>query len=262
MQKIFRDDSGCERSEQIGRPASVTSIRASALLRWLPLLAGAIAFELTANAMLGVAVACLRFGERDFSTALWLRRVDPVPSRGRAVAWFLLAMGLGKVALSGLVGVTIAALTIGLLGRFPGGPVGVLIDQANGAFFTVIGAGLGFLVATWTAAALAWAAGIRVWIGRSLHEARRAGEWPPIGDNAEARRGNPLLALATLAWLASLLTLFLSFALTLPVNRRQDQGILYVAIAILFAGFLCGKWILGAFQRRLVATHPGECWSE
>ena len=136
----------------------------------------------------------LRFGEKDFSTALWLRRVDPVPSRGRVVAWFLLSLGLGKVALSGLLGVPIAAMTIGLLGRFPGGPVGVPIHQANGAVFMVIGAGLSFLVATWTATALAWQTGIRVWIGRSIFEARRAGEWPPSGDDAEVRRGNPLLA--------------------------------------------------------------------
>ncbi len=262
MQKILRDDSGCQQSEGIGRDASVTMSRTSALLRWLPLVAGAIAFELTANAMLGVALTCIRFGEKDFSTALWLRRVDPVPSRGRAVAWFLLAMGLGKVAVSGVLGMTIAAMTMGLIGRFPGGPVAVLVGQANGAVFTVIGAGLGFLVATWTATALAWPTGIRVWIGRSLHEARRAGEWPPTGDNTEVRRGNPLLALAALAWLASLLTLMLSFALTLPANRRHDQGILYVAVSILFAGILAGKWVLVAFQRRLVATHPGECWPE
>jgi hypothetical protein len=262
MQKILRDDSGCQRSEEIGRRASVTSSRASAFLRWLPLVAGAIAFELTASAMLGVALACFRFGEKDFSTALWLRRVDPVLSRGRAVAWFLLAMGLGKVAVSGVLGVTIAAMTMELLGRFPGGPVAVLIGQANGAVLTVIGAGLGFLVATWTAAAFAWSSGIRIWIGRGLHEARRTGEWPPAADHDEARRGNPLEALVTFAWLASLWTLMLSFALMLPANRRHDQSIIYTASAVFFAGVLSGKWVLVPLQRRLVAKHPGECWPE
>ncbi len=262
MQEILRDDSGCQRSEEIGRHALVTSSRDSALLRWLPLVAGALAFELTASAMLGVAVACVRFGEKDFSTAWWLRRVDPVVSRGRAVAWFLVAMGLGKVAVSGALGVTIAAMTIGLLGRFPGGPVAVMMGQANGAVFTVLGAGLGFLVVTWTAAAFAWSSGSRVWIGRGLHEARRRGEWPPADDHEEARRGNPLEVLITCAWLASLGTLMLSFALTLPANRRQDQGIIYAACAMLFAGILSGKWVLVPLQRRLVAKHPGECWPE
>ncbi len=262
MQKVLRDNSGCQRSEEIGRYALVASSRAAALLRWLPLVAGAIAFELTTDAMLGVALACIRFGEKDFSTALWLRRVDPVPSRGRAVAWFLLAMGLAKVTVSGVLGVTVAAMTIRLLGRFPGGQVAVLIEQAKGAVLTVIGAGLGWFIATWTAAAFAWSSGIRVWIGRGLHKARRTGEWPPAGDHEEVRRGNPLEVLVTFAWLASLLTLWLLFALMLPANHRNDQGIIIAASVVFLAGLYSGKWVLLPLLHRLVAKHPGECWPE
>ena len=262
MQKILRDDSDILRCEEIGRHASSVSSRASPLLRWLPLVAGVIAFELTTDAMLGVALACIRFGEKDFSTALWLRRADPVPNRGRAVAWFLLAMGLAKVTVSGVLGVTVAAIMIRLLGRFPGGPVAVLIEQAKGAVLTVIGAGLGWFIATWTAAAFAWSSGIRVWIGRGLHKARRTGEWPPAGDHEAARRGNPLEVLVTFAWLASLLMLWLSFALMLPANRRNDQGIIIAASAVFFAGLLSGNWVLVPLLRRLVAKHPGECWPD
>lgn len=38
----------------------------------------------------------------------------------------------------GVLGVTIAAMTMGLLGRFPGGLVAVVTGQANGALLTVI----------------------------------------------------------------------------------------------------------------------------
>lgn len=50
----------------------------------------------------------------------------------------LLAMGFGKVAVFGVLGVTVAAMTMGPLGRLPGGPVAVVNGQANGALLTVI----------------------------------------------------------------------------------------------------------------------------
>src|SRR5688500_12502652 len=80
---------------------------------WL-LLLGFVIYELTAYPALGIGTVCLKFGWEDFRTALWLRRTDPLPARGRACFWLYLSFGLLKTAITGgilmLVCATLAPL--------------------------------------------------------------------------------------------------------------------------------------------------------
>ena len=54
-------------------------------------------FELTADPALAVVVAGLKFGWDDLLTAGWLRRSDPVRTRGRAYSWFLASWGFLRI---------------------------------------------------------------------------------------------------------------------------------------------------------------------
>ena len=63
---------------------------------------GFVVFELTADPILGLVVACLKFGASDAVTAAWVVRHDPIKTRGRACLWFLIARALAKIALAAL----------------------------------------------------------------------------------------------------------------------------------------------------------------
>src|SRR4051812_46485433 len=71
----------------------------------LPLALGLLAFALTANSILGIAVACLKFGWKEFLTVAWLLWTDPDHSRGLACAGFHAALGFVKTCVAGLVAV-------------------------------------------------------------------------------------------------------------------------------------------------------------
>ena len=86
--------------------------RSRSFWRWLPLIIGLVVFEATGNPMLGVALACLRFGERDVMTAVWLRRRDPNRARGRACGWFHLAWGFAKVGMMSFLATGLTAALI------------------------------------------------------------------------------------------------------------------------------------------------------
>ena len=53
-----------------------------------------VGFELTAQPAVVAAVFCSKVGWNDFLTAVWLRRRDPHPGRGRACSWFCLSAGV------------------------------------------------------------------------------------------------------------------------------------------------------------------------
>src|SRR5258708_4158177 len=106
-------------------PAESTPRRWPSWLSWSLLLTVAvIVYELTAQTMLSVVVACSKFGWNDFLTARWLRRVDPDAARGRTLAWLHIAFGLWKITGAAFLGaIIIVAATTPWLQRFGlGGP--------------------------------------------------------------------------------------------------------------------------------------------
>src|SRR5436305_6385075 len=78
--------------------------RTRRLLSWTAVVAlGLLVYEFTTQPALGAAMLSLKFGWRDFRAALWLRRTDPDPGRGRACFWLYGANGLWKIALVSVV---------------------------------------------------------------------------------------------------------------------------------------------------------------
>jgi hypothetical protein len=67
------------------------------------LLIGWIVYELTSQASLGVTMLCCKLGWEELRTAVWLRRRDSVPARGKIEFWIFVASGLFKSTLSGLI---------------------------------------------------------------------------------------------------------------------------------------------------------------
>lgn len=74
------------------------------LWRYLPLIVGLIAFELTSNSMLGIVVGCLKFGWEDFFTAVWILRADRNRTRGASLRGFPSGLGLRESMCHGIGG--------------------------------------------------------------------------------------------------------------------------------------------------------------
>src|SRR5262245_18996445 len=72
-------------------------------LQWVGLLLLCLfVYEIILQPELAIAVACLKFGWKDYRTGQWLFDVDPRPARGRALFWFHIALGMLKVFVAGL----------------------------------------------------------------------------------------------------------------------------------------------------------------
>jgi hypothetical protein len=165
---------------------------------WILLIALAwCVVELTANPYLAPALAGLKFAWEDIRIAFWLRRVDPVPHRGRAGFWLYLTWAFVKLFLAGLL-TTIVLSLVGTVVDFFGGQPGLLAQFAKHE--VCIGS-----VLTWTTGTIVlpiiglpafWLArrhDLKPWISSSVDDSRRRAEWPPQGGSANCF---PVVALA------------------------------------------------------------------
>src|SRR5258707_11666988 len=71
---------------------------------------GWVAYEMSAQPMLGVVAVCAKFGWNDFLTARWLSRLDPNRPRGHACFWLYFSSGLWKTAAAGLLMLLVSPL--------------------------------------------------------------------------------------------------------------------------------------------------------
>jgi hypothetical protein len=239
---------------------------------WPVLLAIAfLVYELTADPGLGAAIACTKFGWDDFLTASWLYRRDPVRPRGHAELWLACAVGLWKIAVTG-IGVMFAAafLQAALRGPPAAGAPGLPMRTYLAALaVSMLSFGIS-TIATLRAFRLAWTDRIRLWYDDRLHRDRQYDRWPP-SDAVEGRRNRAGLVLLTSLVLAGIALpaagMIFSFFL-LQLGRAQFGWavgwgepiaaalwlILSLALPILM---LIGRDVIGA---RVLARAPAECW--
>jgi hypothetical protein len=218
-------------------------------------LIGWLAFEMTAQPAVGVAVFCSRFGWDSFLTAVWLRRTDPHRERGRACFWFCLSFGVTRILIAAFVMMMLVTWAVVSLQR--AGPNQNVNPNPGlpSAFY-----GLAFLLLVGTPvlalfAILGYAAarrgGIQVWVDESLSHARRNNVWPP---ECSSRLAIPPQNQARLAWLATLAIMVF--------------GLLFVpCLVVIAAGQAAGAITLAAeslmvplFWRNVLARHPADCW--
>jgi hypothetical protein len=237
--------------------------RRQSSLTWLGLLTvGWVLYELTTRPEVGVVVVCAKFGWEDFRAALWLRRHDPWPYRGRTCFWLYLSFGLLKTA-------TVAAAVC--MGKFVTQVIVGGQQQGPQALWGAIAGtvwvhleSLGFAALTLAYALfLAWRGRIPLWLGRVAHRARRLDTWPPGG--AAHSRPNGLQAVLMAV------SLFLGYAVSIAaiVFFRDPFRALLVGLGAWALIPLLLIWVIGPaaalllsrrVARPLMASHPLECW--
>lgn len=241
-----------------------------ALPRWglgllwqsLPLILGLAAFELTANSMLGIAVACMKFGWEDFLTAVWLLRFDHQRMRSIACAGFQAALGFVKACVAGLVMV----LAVLILAKSVRGAkqVASLEGQVVAAMLTIVGGGAAFAFMMAMGITSALFGRVQVWVGPESNRARRSQGWPPQSVQPSHRVANSAAALLAGA---SLLSGFAVWFSTLIVFGACDLLSRPVFILPLLALSLVGSfWIVFRLSLRIgscvIAPTPLHCWPE
>jgi hypothetical protein len=233
------------------------------VLPWL-LLLGFVVFEATAQPVLGVTVVCLKFGWENFRTAFWLRRVDPDHRRGRACFWLFVAFGLLKTALAASFIFFALAIVVPEIRKRQGNAV----NNAPPVEFMVAGltvmAGVVLSsLATCAAVFKAWRGRLRLWVDRSVDDARRQETWPPPNPRHAHVNQARILILTALITISTILMLILVPSFLVPlfmVIGQVNQIFATSAIAlmmIVLSGFVLG--IRDSLSRSL-ANCPSDCW--
>jgi hypothetical protein len=232
-----------------------------------------LVYELTADPGLGAAIACTKFGWDDFLTASWLYRRDMNRARGHAELWLACAVGLWKIAVTGIAVMFATAFLQAALRGAPAAGAPGLPARSYLAALTVSTLAFGSsTIATLRAFRLAWSNRVLLWYDDRLHRDRRLNRWPP-SDQPVGRQNRAGLVLLTALVLtgialpaAGLVASF--FLLQLgrahfgwPIGWAEPLVaalwlILSLALPILM---LIGRDVIGA---RVLARSPIDCWSE
>lgn len=248
--------------ENAEEPAETRPRRPPSLWRWLPLIAGVVLFEATDNPILGVVVACLKFGWDDLLTARWLAKTDPDRRRAGACALFQASWGFAKVALTGLVaGLGAVLLIVGLAQGANGAPAAVL-RQWLGTWIALFLASFAFLIVSTMGTIAALSGRVKVWIGPEARDAWRIGSWPPIGPRVRGIWDNRV---RTVLIAQTLLLLGIAFAASLVLIERRGRPPEAVRTALCL-GFFVGLVVVAfagvPLRKRIVARTARECWPD
>lgn len=232
---------------------------------WLTIVTiGWVLYELTAQPALGSVAVCAKFGWDDFLTALWLRRRDPYPYRGRTCFWLFLAGGLWNTAV--VAGIMLLAFAIVGANRpnraAPPGADPLLESLIWTGMTTLVGLSCSGLAFTY-AAVLAWRGGFKLWLSRGAHAARRRNAWPPtkMDDLAVNRAGFMVIATLFVLGIPLILVLLLGVAL-LTVGVA---GIVWLPIftmpVLVIVGSMALLYCVDLMKRHILAEHPQQCWN-
>jgi hypothetical protein len=235
------------------------------LWSWLPLLVGLIVFEVTADPMLGVALAFLKFGWDDLRAAAWIWRKDESRGRRRASVLFYEAYGLGKMALSSLL-VAMAGFVVmaTLFFRANPNPIAIVTQQVLGAMIVFTASTLGFVAISGLAILEAWHGRARVWVGPEAYRAYKMGQWPPtsggVAPRSWANRGRAIV----LAFV--MLMLWVAIGAAYAIVERPARPLPPLGVTTLNAAFLGSLFaaarVGGKIRRRVLAVSPEDCWPE
>lgn len=242
---------------------------------WVVLgLVAAVLFELFAHPLLAMSVFALKFALKDFVTAAWLLRTDPVRSRGRTCAVLYAAAGFWKACVLNYAIFTAAIAYTLLTGRpaWPQPAPGVPAPNfaADGLTAWAGPTILGYVVTAvlgLTAWAMASLRNQRLWLGPAAHVARHTGQWPPPDVGPNWLRFGPALIAAGLPALCGLVGAVAIVAFPIPAGVAPRVWKLDVPLHFLFGIelVLLPIGMLSATLDRngrphLLARTPAECW--
>jgi hypothetical protein len=234
-------------------------------LSWLGVLAvGWVLYELTTRPMVGVMAVCTKFGWEDFRAAIWLRRRDPWPYRGRACFWLYLASGLLKTSLAAFL-MCIGFGVVRQRAAQQGGAKQAFVDALTGA---AVANALGLVlaaVALGYALFLARRGHLRLWLGGAAHRARRRDRWPP--GQWERSSFNGLKAVVVVVLVVVYVPVaFLAVPLALVVAGAAfgwPNGALLappLALGVIVGSIVGVVKCRNRVQKRFEASDPTQCW--
>lgn len=260
------------------RPGDVFEIEPSqseGLLKRLPWwLIGSLAAlvaELTAHPSIGVVVLCLKFGWNDFQTALWLRRRDPIPLRGRICSWFYGASSLWRICISGFALMFVLAVILGIsearqapVGGRP--QVAVPPMELITSMIVWMTSAMAAALVTTLALVLSRKSPSKIWISPVDPGSRQRNEWPP---QIRMRFRPPM---NVLKWWLILTTIAVSVPLAITglmmlaggfgagnPPRNPNIGLLVCTVVLAIVP-LAVTSTCAIIESRLAATSPFECW--
>lgn len=248
-------------SDEAHDPSDDATPRPRSIWRWMTPILGLIVFELTLDPMLGAILACLRFGERDFATAIWLLRRDANRLRAWACATTHVCCGLAWVGVLGIGVAMVGAVLITSLGRLL---PAVMMRQGLGislaAFFAVPLYSLVSLVLV----ATALAGRVKVWASATNHQACRLGRWPPLPDHEVNWAANRVQSVVVFAFILVPVSLIVPWSILLRAGANGQPPeephpvVFVVGIFAAIAYLRLAAWV----AVRIAAREPRECWPE
>jgi hypothetical protein len=202
-------------------------------------------FEVTSNPFLGLGLLCLRFGRKDFRSALRAGR-DPQPHRGAAVAYFLLASSLFRIALAGLL-LSPAVFVLELAFGIQIGPENAVV----GLCLFVLGIVLG-LFFSFKGLETAAKHHLRLWIDGRLFQPKDLEQASGYG------RGNRMISIL----LATGISFSACMAFVIYVAFGRGQNLFDPKSLIFWSSAFLVAWpgLLLIYGRRIIAQRPEECW--
>lgn len=220
---------------------------------WLTLLAAGWAlYELTHSPALASVLICCKFGWEDVRAAGWLARRDPQRWRRWACLALYLSWGVWKTAAVallmgvgfGLVAQKNAALAVN----------GAAVLAWAGVLLTFFGGMVLSGALTTVAIACAWAGGVRLWLDRGVHRARRHDFWPPTPFCFDHTNRLPMLLVpGILLMIVVAVSLLFVFAW-----RELALGGFVLAVFSPVVVLVGREFVI----HRVGAETPEECWPE
>lgn len=189
---------------------------------------------------------------RSLGTALWIVQSDPYVGRARICAVFCIAVGFWYAAMAAFGSVILFSVLEDLFGRQPND------DEIWATAFVILG---GFAFTTLvglTVSVVAAFMRLRVWVHPRLRELTH-GELGRAGELPAKRYLNyafPVVFTSLTIPLLCISFVFLFFTAWDPNNPHANVAGLLFVFAGLWLALLCYEW----FSKRMIATHPAECW--
>ena len=226
------------------------------LWRWLPPILGLIVFELTLDPMLGAILACLRFGERDVATAIWLLRKDPNRPRAWACASTHVCCGLAWVGVLGIGVAMTGAVLIASVGRLL---PAVMMRQGLGISLAAFFAVPVFSIVSLVVIATALIGRVKVWVSATNFQARKRGLWPPVPDHEVSWAANRVQSVVVFGFLLAPLSLIVGCLTSFGQPPAEPHPAFVLLGMVAFVAYLrLAAWV----AVRIAAREPRECWPE
>ena len=227
---------------------------------------GFVVFELTADPILGVVVACLKFGASEASTASWIARHDPIPTRGRACIWFLIARGLGKIAVAALIAFFSCFFLASILESIKHNNklMNDIGDKhALAGFITFLLVLMLMIPAMILGLFEVRRSGFKIWIDGWMNQARKRRLWPPFDPFLRRTFINNVRILIWITNVGTALFVLTAclFAIGIHWNFIDVTPLIVYLLLIPIVLTLC-LWFGARLIKRHAARTPWECWPE